>query len=275
MFEQEWHQLLIPTMDGPAAADALRSALQAQGYKAYDPFPGGTGLSFGWKRQVRLFVTPPAGGWTRVLGAPDVDALPAVAGALNTAILYAWLTADDSGVAVWTAAGSGDLPDALADWRRADCSPDDLVRALAGNRPVAELPAEGPAMLAVPLPPDMQDMADQVDAGQAEKMMDRLSKSVFGKLGAGGAQAQADAQAALAGQSPWNTDHGRRLRGIMDCLTVPAGWRTPTHADVREAYQIARSRQVNPDGLRLPGDDDSLAAVPDALDYQPVYAGIR
>lgn len=268
-----WHSLYLPGSDPAAVADALRAAVEALGYQSYDPFPGGSGLTFGWKQQVRHFVAPAADGVIRVLGEPVPDVLPDLASAQDSPVLYAWLTEADAGLAVWTAAGRDDSAAGLAGWRRDDVSAEDLARALAGQTPAAPLQASGPQVLAVPLPDDVGSLAESVDAAQAEKMMDRLARQVFGKVGGG--QAQQAGAALLGGAAIWNSAEGRRLRAVMACLTVPASWREPALAEVRDAYQVARGRRYKPDGLRLPGDDHSLARVPDALQYLPVYAGRR
>ncbi len=274
MAGEGWHSLWVPDREARQVADALRTALEAAGYRSYDPFPGGGGLSFGWKVRARHFVAPAAAGWTRVLGVPDTAVLPVLCVALETALLYAWLVGEAWELTAWTPAGEERGAEALAAWLRPGRSTDDLRRAMAGQMPVPAVDA-GPQVMAVPLPPDVAAMAESVDARQAEKMMARLSKSVFGKLGGQGDSAQADARAMLAGAVDWNGEHGRRLRAAVACLTIPEGWRSPTYAELADAYQVARARRQSPGGAGLPGDDAALARVPDALDYLPVYAGKR
>lgn len=281
MTTQAWHSLYILSEDSAAIEAAVDEALLAQGYKRYDPFPGGSGLTAHiWRRRVRHFLAPPDTGWTRLLGEPDVACLPAIAAGLKLPLLHAWL--DDSGgdLVVWTADGpADDLGGALRDWLRPDRSPDDLARALAGNAPVPAVEESGPQVLAVPLPPDMAALADAVDPAQAEKMMDRLTRQVFGKLGGGqgGNDPQAAAQSLLGqgGAALWNSPAGRRLRAVIGCLRLPASWREPDFAALQAAYQVARARQHRPDGPRLPGDAEALARVPDALRYRPLYGGAR
>jgi hypothetical protein len=275
MFEHSWHSLFVPSNNADEIASVLSDALVALSYRRYDPFPGGTGLSFGWKRQIRHFVAPPAAQWTRVLGEPDTEALQIVAAALDVPVLHVWLDGDRSGVAVYVAGGVTAGLNALGEWLRPDRRPEDLARALDGSAPAPVLHDESPQVLAVPLPPDIQQMAEQVNPKEAEKMMARLTKTVFGKLEGEAAQAGSDARSMLDGGSPWNTDAGRRLRAVMDCLTLPDDWRVPNHADVREAYQVARTRRHNPDALCLPGDDEALKLVPNVLDYKQIYAGLR
>ena len=42
---------------------------------------------------------------------------------------------------------------------------------------------------------------------------------------------------------------------------------------MRDAYQVHRLRQRAPRLMLMPGDKETLDAVPDALDYTPVYLG--
>lgn len=273
---QAWHSLYLPLDDQSRAVDALGAVLTARGYTRYDPFPGGTGLSFGWKARARYFVAAPQDGWTRVLGACEPATLTALVAELNSNLLYVWLDDDEGGgVCAWTADGCDHDADTLADWLHPDASLKDLQLAMEGDVLAPALDQSGPQVLAVPLTPDLQALADKVDDRDAEKLMDKLTRSVFGKLGGAGKQAQADAQGMLGAGVPWNSEAGRRIRAVMGCLSVPDGWREPAQEALTEAYGVARARQHNPEGLRLPGDDVALAAVPDALRYVPVYAGRR
>lgn len=273
---QAWHSLYLPIDDQSRVAEALAEILTARGFTRYDPFPGGTGLSFGWKVRARHFVAPPQDGWIRVLGACEPATLNALVAELASNILYVWLDDDaGSGVCAWTADGCDHDADTLADWLRPDASLKDLQLAMEGDVLAPALDQSGPQVLAVPLTPDLQALANRVDDQDAEKLMDKLTRSVFGKLGGAGQQAQTDAQGMLGAGVPWNNEAGRRVRAVMGCLSVPEGWRDPVLGALSEAYGVARARQHNPDGLRLPGDDVALAAVPDALGYLPVYAGRR
>lgn len=270
-----WYSLYLPLDDQTRVTEALAEVLTARGYTRYDPFPGGTGLSFGWKQRARHFVAPPEGAWTRVLGECEPATLDALAAALETNLLYVWLDEQGGGVCAWTPDGCDHDADTLANWLCADASLKDLRLAMEGDVLAPALEQSGPQVLAVPLPPEMQALADRVDDREAEKLMDKLTKSVFGKLGGAGQQAQADALGMLGGGTPWNSEAGRRVRAVMGCLCVVQGWREPALEALSGAYQVARARQHNPDGLRLPGDEAALAAVPDALRYLPVYAGRR
>ncbi|GAB4571679.1 MAG: hypothetical protein Kow0077_09020 [Anaerolineae bacterium] len=273
--QQSWYSLFVPLDDQKRIADALGQALEAQGFTRYDPFPGGTGLSFGWKQRVRLFVAPPEGGWTRVVGHPPEAILPALAAALETNVLLVWLDETGGGVCAWTPEGCDNDADTLADWLAADASIKDLQLAMRGDVVAPLLAEDGPQALAVPLPPEVAALADRVDEQEAEQLMQRITRSVMGRLGRDAAQARHEARGLLSGGVPWNSEAGRRIRAVMGCLSVPGNWLAPELETLVGAYQVARARQHRPEGGRLPGDDVALAAVPDALAFTPVYAGLR
>ncbi|NPV67803.1 MAG: hypothetical protein HPY64_11705 [Anaerolineae bacterium] len=274
MSGENWHSLYIPTGEREAqdVARTLREALIACGYQPYDPFPGGSGLSaVGWTERVRHFVAPVRQGWMRVLGQPDRQALPLLAATLGGPLLHAWLEGEAGGVTVWTAEGANESAAALEPWRRADCPAEALARALNGSLEAADAPLEPD----IPLPAEMQALARSVDPAQARRLIDRLTRTVFDKLGGADPAIRAGAMALLPGGPAWASAGGRRLQAVMACLCVPQDWRWPDERDLLAAYQVARARQHRPDGLRLPGDDEALARLPEALDYLPVYAGRR
>ena len=82
------------------------------------------------------------------------------------------------------------------------------------------------------------------------------------------------AQALVRGDgADWDSIPGRRLRAVAALLSIPEDWRTPPYEDVREAYHVARLLARNPKAKLLPGEREALAAVPDAIQYTPVYVG--
>ena len=58
----------------------------------------------------------------------------------------------------------------------------------------------------------------------------------------------------------------------MDCLRIP-NWRDPDFVTLRDAYALHERRRRSPKATLYPGDAETLAAVPDALAYTPIYAG--
>jgi hypothetical protein len=273
-----WSSLYLSTKHLPdgaqqQAAATLNNALERQGYTAYDPFGALPGVAYA--DTVKLFVAPASAGWTRILSEPVL--LPDwLLSALSRVGLLLWvaLDAETLRVAVYADGQTLDPFDALSTHLRADtCAPDDLRRALAGE--CAAVPDESePAQTAgIPLdalPPEMQTLVHNLNPRQVTGLFNKLMGRVTGRV-----DTDVDsARALLAGSGPaWNSDGGRCIRALMACLDLPENWREPDFVTLRDAYQLQRRRQRLPNATLYPGDAEALAAVPDALDYSPVYAG--
>lgn len=287
---QTWYSLFVPVTDAEPVIAALRSLLAAHGYATYDPFPGGTGTPPGFTHTVRLFAAPPQDGWLRLLGELDEALQIEFSAAVGHPVLSAWLTGAGGGIAVLEGGERRDDPVAFGPFLRVGVDPERLPQAFAGEVPVEAVDrAEPPAVVlgADSLPPELQQFAQQqgVDSRRASKTFERLSSSLFGRLARGGetndgddddpASEQAAARAMFAGggHDIWNSSHGQRLRAVAHVITLPGNWRVPAWETVRDAYQVHRLRQRSPRMALMPGDKEALDAVPDALDYVPVYAG--
>ena len=281
---QTWHSLYLPTANAQPVIDALRALLAAHGYTPYDPFPGGTGTPGNLTDLVRQFVAPPQEGWVRILGQSVESLLSEFSATARLPVLYAWLTPDGGGFALFQDGARHDDPTAFEPYLREGRTRDDLQRAFAGQFPVEVLGGAEPSAGGTgeeALPPEIQQFAQEqgVDARKARALFERLGDSLFSKLGrqSGGAdddeQAQARAIFMGGGQDPWNSLYGQRVRAIASVLNLPPNWRLPTWEAVRDAYHVHRLRQCSPRMALMPGDKEAMDAVPDALDYTPVYMG--
>lgn len=286
---EPWYCLFVPLsgtgVQASNVAAALRELLAGQGYSAYDPFPGGTGTPPHLHDMVRQFVAPARAGWLCVLGQPDEAILPQLSRRLDAPVLYGWLADDErGGFALFRAGERLDDPAAFEPYLKPAMPPDRLTRAFDGTLPVAvEDSGEPPVAVlgADALPPDLQQMAQDrgVDPAKANTMFERLSGSLFGKLarqaGAGADAEQDQARAILmgGGRDLWNSTAGQRVRAIASVLDLPDHWRDPSHQALRDAYHVHRLRQRAPRMPLMPGDKEALDAVPDALEFLPVYMG--
>jgi hypothetical protein len=63
------------------------------------------------------------------------------------------------------------------------------------------------------------------------------------------------------------------LMSCMSLLRVPKSWREPDFPTLRTAYWLHLRRRTQPNAPLLPGDDNALRRVPDALSYTPLYGG--
>jgi hypothetical protein len=263
-----WHNLYFRSNEQPSIAAALTEVLQQHGYQPYDPFPGGSGTPIGVTTFVKLFVAPPVDCWVRVLGEPDLDCL----GDLSTgrSVLHAWLTDTDSGIALYQD-GSIDAQ-GLSAYLRSGKTENDLKRAQLGT--IITVTKDSDIV-----PDAISQLArdHNVNAAQANKMMDRMTSTLFGKLDrsssgeASAMQAQARALATGAGKTNWNSAAGQRLQALAGVIALPGNWRDPDFTDLREAYQAARMLKKNAKARLLPDEQAALNRLPNALDYEAVY----
>ncbi len=272
-----YHSLYFHTPDRDALADLLRGGLTASGYTLFDPFGRFPGKSYA--QALRLFVAPAAGDWTRVIVGADAAgiAAPAFTALLADAplCLSVALEANRGTLQVYTQGAAVEPLAALASCLRPGIPAEALARAWqAGAAPiVSSAGSSGGTVGGVPLdalPASVRQMAGGVNPKRAEALFNRMAKQVL----RGGEEAQA-ARALVSGEGApdWDSPDGKRLRAVLACLTVPDNWREPDFTTVRDAYQLHLRRQRKPNAPLYPGDAETMALLPNALDYVPVYAG--
>jgi hypothetical protein len=249
-------------------ASALRDSLTTLGYELYDPFGLLPGKAY--PQAVRLFVAPVAGGWLRVIGAPDARQLPPLS-RLGLCLALA-LDGAEAQIEVYQAGARVEPVAALTPFLRPGRSVNDLERICTASANAEKNSQANDALPLDLLPEDVQSMAGQVNMRQAQKMFSRL----IGKL-LNSDQSDA-AREFVRGGPDWNSAGGQRLRALMTCLTVPDDWREPDFITLRDAYQVhlqVHARLHRNSNVRLyPGDVETLAKVPNALEYVPVYGGL-
>ncbi len=267
-----WGSLYLPSAEHENIVAALRQYLAQSGYSLYDPFGLLPGKSY--PRTIRLFVALPVARWVRIIGLADASVCLALSRlglclALELDAAEAVITVYDGGTQV-------DPESALLPHLRAGSSAADLAKAL--HQPDIGLVEKEASGVFGHMPDDVRALSDKVDMGKAQSMFDRLSSGLINKVGQRtGSDSEAMSEAArglLSGNTPdWNSAGGRRIRALMQCLTVPENWRTPDFTTLRDAYQLHTRRQRTPNARLYPGDAETLAQVPDALTYIPVYGG--
>jgi hypothetical protein len=261
-------------IDAHSLAEALRAALAASGYVRYDPFALMPSLH-AYARAVKLFVAPDAdSGFLTAIAAPDPvegEIVASASAALGAEALRLALEPDGSAVVQRWQLGAASAPPAF--------SAADLERLA----PLVAAPAETDApIVAVPLtalPDDVQAALRSgkgVSAEAANKLFAKMSSAVGGKLDDATA-AQADAARALLQQTQidWNAPGARQIRAVCAALGLASPLNSPDFPTLRDAYHLHTRRRRKPDAPLLPGDAEALAAVPDALAYLPVFAGMR
>ncbi|RMG82114.1 MAG: hypothetical protein D6712_15155 [Chloroflexi bacterium] len=261
---KRWSNLFLFSAERDAIIATLQTALQELGYTLYNPFGGMPGLAY--PQTVKLFVSPPEGDIIRIIGEPINELLPP----LSQCGLCLMLSFDEESASIMLYQhGQETSLQALAPYLREGKTLADVEAAL-NNTPIVD--DEHEHLSDVPLtalPEDMQTLAQGVNPQEADKLFQRFA----GKL-LRNDEERAAAQALLKPQSPnWNSVGGRQAMAIMSCLPVSSNWHQPDFITLRDAYQLHARRQRRPQAKLLPGDAEAMAAVPNALEYVPIYGG--
>lgn len=255
----DWNSLYLPSADSAALIETLRATLREPAYLPYDPF-GMMPVTKAYERAVRLFVSPPRDGWTRIAGAPEAPADDAICRALSqhVPVFSAALIGGEAQIKVYQDGAPVDAAAALAAYGSAE----DVQRAL------------------TPPVPDRRGKLPLVVPEEALPKVQKIKTDQFGFLAnrlAGKALKPHEKQAAGAFLNDvvvdWASAAGQQIVALLLLLNVPA-WSEPDYAALRDAYALHRRRQRNPNARLLPGDDSTLEAVPDALQWTPFFAGV-
>jgi hypothetical protein len=254
-----WHSLYLPYADTAALTQALKSSLN--GYTLYDPF-GIMPMTRAYAQTVKAFIAPVQGGWSRILLAPDSAVPQSVIDRLSSFALVFAVSLVDSDAVFGTFQNSAevDLISALTPY----ASPEVLQKALSLN--VSSAAKRGNDMPFDVLQGDMKTMADQVNVKQAEKMFNKMASKLLQ-----GDQKDA-ARELLNSAVDWNSVGGKRIEAVMASLPIEK-WREPEYVALRDAYALHNRRRRNPNASLYPFDREAMDAVPNALEYIPVFAG--
>jgi hypothetical protein len=255
-----WSSVYLPLADRKQVMQALQAIHTAAGYVPYNPYPGGMGTPSGVTEMVKLFVAPLEKGWIRLIGQPNPSLLPELAQQLGCSLLYIWINTTNGQI---DCIGSGELSQFL----RPDKTPADLQNALSAA--YSDPPSGGV----------LGDLASShgVDVRQADRLFQKTSRTVLGKLdrqsGGEASAMQTAASGVLSGNDgfSWKKAAAQRVQGVMACLTVPENWRDPDYKDLAAAYQIACLLDQDENALLLPSDEAILDKVEFPLDYRLAY----
>lgn len=274
-----WQHLLFTDISHDKIISAIRNALENNGYKSYDPFPGGSGSPIGKLTRLRTFVAPSDQSWQSLFIAPTDSFETSILSDLAKSIGMPFLDLRIQSLEAYqitlydTASSSTDLA-ALVPFLKSGLTIADLE---SSDNEAISISDSSPSN-AANLPSELQQFADDqgVEGKHINKLMGRMTKRIFKKMeqqsGDASDDTQEQAKAMLAGQSQdvLSSLAGQKLRNVLACLTVPDDWYLPDWKSLVAAYPIARQLQKG-DGLLLPGDESTLNQVPDALDYTPLY----
>lgn len=250
-----WCSIFCATADRAAVIAGVRDFLTSTGYTAYDPFDLIPGASY--PITVKAFVAPPAEGtrwmWTRIILS---EAVPGLKAALEPIAPTYLLNS--------------------ADYTSDDTTQPSIETQLRGVSLPVGTPVSPANLVGVKLsdlPDDVQAMAGGIDLKNAGAMADKILGTLGGRLGASDADAAA-ARAMLVPQSiDWSKGTGAWLSDQAAFLELPPNWRTPDFVTLRDAYAVHKRLQWSPKAKLYEGDADVRDAVPNALDYTPIFAG--
>jgi len=263
-----WHSLYLSSEQSDRIIEALHSYFETHQYIIYNPFGALPGMSY--PRTIKAFLAPPQGNWSRLVmdGDTDVSQIDSLAQSLSH-IADCLSVRLEGNVSLIHAYHEGDLMD-LADWAKSHLADTESDLSAILNAESLDLPALNEGQIGdIPieaLPDELQAMAHQVNAKEANKLFEKLSNRLLKAVG------RQQARSLISNDNQWDSQGGQTIRAVMDCLTMPENWRTPDFPTLRTAYAV-KIRRTEMIYSIFPGDEEALKAVPDALDYQPIYGG--
>lgn len=259
MSQPQWSSLYTLFEGGRGALSAaVASSLTASGAAQYDPFGLMPGISF--PRAAKLFIAPQAGAWLRLVPAPDCILDPVIHSAsANTLLLHVAISGDlVPEVVVYHSGEAVDPSAALAPY----------VTDLSAFAAHLNSPKSGAAgvggISSGALPANIRAMSGGLPGRQVERLMNTMT-------GAIGKNDRAGAQAALQ-TVEWGSGAGGWMRSLLAFLGLDTH-AAIDYATLSTAYRTAKRLARNPAATLYPGDADALAAVSDALDYEPLFFG--
>jgi hypothetical protein len=256
-----WHSLYVFT--SLPLENTLSDWLKNQGYTRYDPFNTLGGASY--PQAMRLFLAPTVDDVTRILvecnQAAPVLALaadlsscgPCLSLRLDGTAAHIVLYHDGKETQDWTMIAKRGVTSFQIDAARQPGTAQ-------VSQPSSVIPVED-------MPASLQTMAQTVSQYQVGRLFQKMAFQVMSRT------QQTAAEKFLQGLPRWDSSNGRMLTSCMNLLRVSKTWRDPDFPTLRTAYWLHLRRRTQPNAPLLPGDDNALRRVPDALTYKPLYGG--
>lgn len=259
MTQPQWSSLYTQHPGGrETIASVLTSALETAGAAKYDPFGLVPGQSY--PRAVKLFVAPPVGTWVRLIPSPDCLLEPVVSAVSSAyALLMAEIGADLApSLAVYKDGVRVDTMSALAPMVS---EPEAFLKLLRAPRAGA---AGIGGISSGALPSNVRAMSSGLPTRQVERLMSSMT-------GALSKSERSNAQAALQSVD-WDSGAGAWMRELLAFLGLETH-AALDYATISTAVRTAKRLARNPQAMLYPGDAEARDAVPDALDYLPIFYG--
>lgn len=267
----QWNSLFC-LIDKPV--DALQQTLISLDYNLYNAFDLIPGKAY--PDTFKTFIAPDSGRWTHILvdNTTAIDDLEWLAESLSQhgIVLLAHLDHEDETLAVYADSEEVEPENVLEKHLLDGKTVDDLSRALDGKLPLPIIEPEADEqsqILAIDdLPDDMRQLAQGLKPSGTQNLFQKLTRNLMG-----GGDAERAQQLLHADKLDWNSEGGMIIRGVLSCVIAGDSWLSPDFVTVREAYQRHVRKQRRPNAKLYPGDQQMMDAVPNALDYTPVYGG--
>lgn len=257
----EWHSLYLPSDDSQAVIAALQSALAQSGLAPYDPF-GVMPITRAYTQTVKAFVAPAQNGWIRVLLSTETPLPDEIAVSISqiAPLLVVSLRDSDALFQAWHNGESVDALDMMATYA------DRAALEAAFNAKYDTKKAKDDSLLDV-IPEELRGVMGEGSIKKAEGLLGRM---------AGRALNMNERAAAVTMLREivvdWASEGGQRIRAVMALMPLKA-WAVPDYVLLRDAYRQHARVQRNPN-VRLADDAQKLMqAVPNALDYTPLFYG--
>lgn len=260
-----WHSLYLSSEQSQQIIDLIYDYFSTEGYTSYNPF--GDLPTRSYPHTLKMFLAPAQAGWSRLLLDGDSDS--AIIDDLSAQIskLCDCLSVRlDSNIGTIHAFRDSHLIN-LAQWAipYTDCDISDIL-----NKDVFHLSPLNEGQIGdIPLsalPDDIQQMAQEVNAKEANKLFEKLSNRLLKAIG------RNEARNLLNEQINWDSQGGQYVRAMMDCLNISENWRNPDFTTVRTAYTI-HAQHLRGIHDSFAGDEKILESVPNVLDYTVIYGG--
>lgn len=263
-----WHSLYLSSEQSDQLISAIHNYFEIHHYTLYNPFGAYPGMSYPYT--IKVFLAPPQNQWSRLIVDADteVSQLDALAQYLSQTVDCLSIRLENN-VSLIHAYRDGELLD-LAHWATPHLANTESDLSTILNAESFDLPALNEGQIGdIPLealPDDIQAMAHQVNAKEANKLFEKLSNRLLKAVG------RHQARSLISTDNQWDSQGGQMIRAMMSHLDMPENWRIPDFPTLRTAYAV-KIRQEEGMSTLFPGDEAALKTIPDALDYQLVYGG--
>ena len=254
-----WQSLYVFTSS--SLENILSDWLKNQGYIRYDPFNTLGGAAY--PNTMRLFLAPSAGETVRILvECNNAAQVRALAVHLSSSAPCLSLRLDGTEAHIVLYHEGKEAQDWMSIARRGV-----TTLQLEEARQVGAPTAQSTLIPVEDMPSSLRAMAQTVSQHQVGRLFQKMAYQMMSR------SQQTAAEKFLQGLPRWDSAGGHMLMTCMSLLRVPRTWREPDFATLRTAYWLHLRRRTQPNAPLLPGDDNALRRVPDALTYTPLYGG--